>query len=143
MSRREPRLAGEQPATGRPVSDHRHGYSASGERPGAGRAGGGRRRPVGHSRPRAGLARLLGAGPGPQRNLRQLGDPGMSGSHVDSGMSGPGVAGVTGRVSPSLALAAVSLTAFFVGLSSTMLSVAVPAIVRHFQAGALAAVFVI
>jgi MFS family permease len=67
----------------------------------------------------------------------------MSGSHVDSGMSGPGVAGVTGRVSPSLALAAVSLTAFFVGLSSTMLSVAVPAIVRHFQAGALAAVFVI
>jgi MFS family permease len=47
------------------------------------------------------------------------------------------------RVSPSLALAAVSLTAFFVGLSSTMLIVAVPAIVRHFQAGALAAVFVI
>jgi MFS family permease len=37
----------------------------------------------------------------------------------------------------------VSLTAFFVGLSSTMLIVAVPAIVRHFQAGALAAVFVI
>ena len=67
----------------------------------------------------------------------------MSGSHVDSGMSGSGAAGVTGRVSPSLALAAVSLTAFFVGLSSTMLSVAVPAIVRHFQAGALAAVFVI
>jgi MFS family permease len=46
-------------------------------------------------------------------------------------------------VSPSLALAAVSLTAFLVGLSSTMLIVAVPAIVRHFQADALAAVFVI
>jgi MFS family permease len=47
------------------------------------------------------------------------------------------------RVSPGVALAAVSLTAFFVGLSTTMLSVAVPAIVRHFQAGPIAATFVI
>jgi MFS family permease len=47
------------------------------------------------------------------------------------------------RVSPSLALTAVSLTAFFAGLSTTMLSVAVPAIVRQFQAGPLAATFVI
>jgi MFS family permease len=54
---------------------------------------------------------------------------------------GPGASAP--RVSSSRALAAVSLTAFFVGLSSTMLSVAVPAIVRHFQAGALPAVFVI
>jgi MFS family permease len=46
-------------------------------------------------------------------------------------------------VSPNVALAAVSLTAFFVGLSTTMLSVAVPAIVRDFQAGPLAATFVI
>jgi MFS family permease len=58
-------------------------------------------------------------------------------------MPGSQVAVSAPRVSPSLALAAVSLTAFFVGLSSTMLIVAVPAIVRHFQAGALAAVFVI
>ena len=53
------------------------------------------------------------------------------------------VAAPVPRVSPKLALAAVSLTAFFVSLSSTMLSVAVPAIVRHFQAGALAATFII
>ena len=52
-------------------------------------------------------------------------------------------AGAAPLVSPSVALAAVSLTAFFVGLSTTMLSVAVPAIVRHFQAGPLAATFVI
>jgi MFS family permease len=55
----------------------------------------------------------------------------------------PSVAVAAPRVSPPVALAAVSLTAFFVGLSSTMLSVAVPAIVRHFQAGPLAATFVI
>jgi MFS family permease len=58
-------------------------------------------------------------------------------------MSGLEVAAPVPRVSPQLALAAVSLTAFFVSLSSTMLSVAVPAIVRHFQAGALAATFII
>jgi MFS family permease len=58
-------------------------------------------------------------------------------------MSGLDVAAPVPRVSPQLALAAVSLTAFFVSLSSTMLSVAVPAIVRHFQAGALAATFII
>ena len=58
-------------------------------------------------------------------------------------MSGLDVAPPVPRVSPQLALAAVSLTAFFVSLSSTMLSVAVPAIVRHFQAGALAATFII
>lgn len=40
-------------------------------------------------------------------------------------------------------LSAVSLTAFFVSLSSSMLSVAVPGIVRQFQAGALAATFII
>jgi MFS family permease len=47
------------------------------------------------------------------------------------------------RVSPNVAVAAVSLTAFFIGLSTTMLSVAVPAIVRDFHAGSLAATFVI
>ena len=47
------------------------------------------------------------------------------------------------RVSPRLALPAVALTAFFVGLSSSMLTVAVPEIVRHFQAGTLAATFII
>src|SRR5580700_421865 len=67
----------------------------------------------------------------------------MSGSDVDSCRSAFHVAASTPRVSPSLALGAVSLTAFFVGLSSTMLIVAVPAIVRHFQADSLAAVFVI
>jgi EmrB/QacA subfamily drug resistance transporter len=55
----------------------------------------------------------------------------------------PSVAVTAPRVSSSVALAAVSLTAFFVGLSTSMLSVAVPAIVRHFQAGPLAATFVI
>jgi MFS family permease len=58
-------------------------------------------------------------------------------------MSGRNGALSAPRVPASLALAAVSLTGFFVGLSSTMLSVAVPAIVRHFEAGALAGTFVI
>jgi MFS family permease len=47
------------------------------------------------------------------------------------------------RLSSRLALPVVALTAFFLGLSSSMLSVAVPAIVRHFQAGSLAATFII
>jgi MFS family permease len=70
-------------------------------------------------------------------------DQRQEGAPVTTAMQFRGQETARGRVSPRLALAAVSLTAFFVGLSSTMLSVAVPAIVRHFHAGALAAVFVI
>src|SRR5215475_12276110 len=67
----------------------------------------------------------------------------MSESYAGSRLSGPRVAARAPRLSPRLALPAITLTAFFVGLSSTMLSVAVPAIVRHFHAGALAATFII
>jgi MFS family permease len=67
----------------------------------------------------------------------------MSDSGVASRLSGLHVAAPASPVPPRLALPAVSLTAFFVGLSSSMLSVAVPAIVRDFHAGTLAAVFII
>lgn len=70
----------------------------------------------------------------PQQHIGQLADASMSATEL----AVPAL-----RVSPSVALAAVSLTAFFVGLTSTMLTVAVPVIVRHFQAGAVAATFVI
>ena len=42
-----------------------------------------------------------------------------------------------------MALPAVALATFFVSLSSSTLSVAVPVIVRHFQAGTLAATFIL
>ena len=67
----------------------------------------------------------------------------MSSSQAEFRIPGRQVAAMAPRVPPRLALPAVALTAFFVGLSSSMLTVAVPAIVRHFQAGTLAATFII
>jgi MFS family permease len=55
----------------------------------------------------------------------------------------PAIAEPRTRPSPRLVLSAVSLATFFVGLSSSTLSVAVPVIVRHFDAGALTATFIV
>jgi MFS family permease len=67
----------------------------------------------------------------------------MSSSQAEIGVCSRPVAVPVPRASPRLALPAVALTSFFVGLSSSMLTVAVPEIVRHFQAGTLAATFII
>lgn len=56
-------------------------------------------------------------------------------------MADPAAAGRAERPSARLVLTAVCLATFFVSLSSSTLSVAVPVIVRHFDASALTATF--
>jgi MFS family permease len=60
-----------------------------------------------------------------------------------SGEQGTCIAASPPRVTPRLALPVIALATFFVSLSSSTLSVAVPAVVRDFQAGALTATFII
>jgi MFS family permease len=55
----------------------------------------------------------------------------------------PAVPAGAARPSARLVLGTVSLATFFVSLSSSTLSVAVPAIVRHFDASALTATFIV